>query len=155
MLPDENVLVSVEDTDKYISSHEFTVDGSDFASSGIVSSQIKSTLKNIGYDPQLIRRVAIATYEAEMNVFLHAVRANVTLSAGKGNIIVVIDDEGKGIPNIEEAMQEGFTTATDDQRALGFGAGMGLPNIKKNTDKFDIATRVGEGTMITMKFLVS
>lgn len=155
MLPNEEFFVSAEDTDKYISTHEFTINGSDFASSGLVSSQIKSTLKNIGYDPQLIRRVAIATYEAEMNVFLHAIRANVTLSAGEGNIIVVIDDEGKGIPDIEKAMQEGYTTATDDQRALGFGAGMGLPNMKKNTDNFDIATKVGKGTKITMEFLVS
>jgi serine/threonine-protein kinase RsbT len=137
-----------------ITRHEFSIDGKDFASAGMVSTQIKSILKKIGYDPKLVRRIAISTYEAEMNVVMHAVRAKVSLTASDTEIIVVLDDEGKGIPDIEKAMQPGFSTATEEQRAMGFGAGMGLPNIKKNTDDFKVSSVVGKGTRLEMKFFV-
>jgi anti-sigma regulatory factor (Ser/Thr protein kinase) len=140
--------------DKNITSHNFHIEGKDFASAGMVSTQVKSILKTIGYDPTLIRRVAISTYESEMNVVMHAVRAEVTLCASDQEIIVTIADEGKGIPDVEKAMQEGFSTATEEQRALGFGSGMGLPNIKRNADFLKVDSDVGRGTKVEMKFIV-
>jgi anti-sigma regulatory factor (Ser/Thr protein kinase) len=137
-----------------ISEHSFKINGQDFASAGMVSTQIKAILKSIGYDPILIRRVAISTYEAEMNVVMHAKRADVILKAGDEKIEITIKDKGKGIGNIEMAMKEGFSTATEEQRALGFGAGMGLPNIKKNSDKLNIESTVNIGTLIETYFYV-
>jgi anti-sigma regulatory factor (Ser/Thr protein kinase) len=154
LLPEDDILVSTEATDKDISTHKFSIDGKDFANSGFVSSQVKDIIKDIGYDPQVVRRIAIATYEAEMNVVMHALRANVKLIAGDEEIIVIVEDEGKGIPDVDKAMEKGFSTATDDQRAMGFGAGMGLPNIKKHSDQLNIASKVGKGTKIEMRFLV-
>ncbi|MCP4219246.1 MAG: anti-sigma regulatory factor [bacterium] len=121
----------------------------------MVSTNIKTILKEIGYDLGLIRRIAISTYEAEMNVVMHALRAKVTLHAGDSKIRIIMDDEGKGIPDIEKAMCKGFTTATEEQRALGFGAGMGLPNIDKNSDKLGVTSEVGIGTRLEMEFLVN
>ncbi len=141
-------------SEEHITTHEFSVDGSDFASAGLVSTRVKTILKEIGYDMQLIRRVGISTYEGEMNVVMHALRAKVTLTAGDTEIVVVIQDEGKGIPDIEEAMQPGFSTATEEQRAMGFGAGMGLPNIDKNTDHLRVTSEIGKGTRLEMKFFV-
>ena len=102
----------------------------------------------------LVRRIAISTYEAEMNVVMHAKRADVLLKAGDERIEVHINDEGKGIENIELAMKEGYTTATEEQRAMGFGAGMGLPNIKKNSDELNIESEVHKGTIIKTMFNV-
>jgi anti-sigma regulatory factor (Ser/Thr protein kinase) len=144
-----------EQTKQNVTTHKYTIEGRDFASAGMVSTQIKAVLKSIGYDPQLIRRVAISTYEGEMNVVMHAIRAAVTLMASDKEIIVIIDDEGKGIPDIDMAMQEGFSTATEDQRALGFGAGMGLPNIKKNSDVLNISSIVAKGTVLETRFFVT
>ncbi|MCX6258127.1 MAG: DRTGG domain-containing protein [Bacteroidia bacterium] len=135
-------------------SYSFSIDGRDFATAGLVSTQVKTILKSIGYDPLLIRRVAISTYEAEMNVVMHAERAVVTLVASDKEINIQISDKGKGIENIELAMQEGYSTATEEQRALGFGAGMGLPNIKKNADKLNIESIVNKGTNIETIFYV-
>jgi anti-sigma regulatory factor (Ser/Thr protein kinase) len=134
--------------------YKFKIDGRDFANAGMVSTQVKTILKSIGYDPLLIRRVAISTYEAEMNVVMHADRADVTLTASDKMIDVLINDEGKGIEDIDKAMQEGFSTATEEQRAMGFGAGMGLPNIKKNADKLNINSVVNKGTIIETIFYV-
>lgn len=143
-----------EKEEEEISTHDFEVDGSDFASAGLVSTTIKSVLKEIGYDLQLVRRVAISMYEGEMNVVMHAKRAKVTLAAGEKEIKVTVDDEGKGIPDIRKAMQKGFSTATEEQRAMGFGAGMGLPNISKNADHLDIKSEVDKGTKLEMMFNV-
>jgi anti-sigma regulatory factor (Ser/Thr protein kinase) len=137
-----------------VTTYTFNIDGKDFASAGLVSTQIKTILKSIGYDPKLIRRVAISTYEAEMNVVMHATKGNVTLIASDKEIAVRVSDEGKGIEDIEKAMIEGFSTATEEQRAMGFGAGMGLPNIKKNTDKLYIESVVDKGTIIETIFYV-
>ncbi len=139
---------------KNITIHEFSIDGRDFANSGAVSTGIKTILMSIGYDPQLIRRIAISSYEGEMNVVMHARKADVTLTASDEEIVVLIDDEGKGIPDVERAMEVGYSTATEDQRAMGFGAGMGLPNIKKNTDDLKISSEVGRGTKTEMRFFV-
>ena len=137
-----------------ITTYTFSIDGQDFASAGMVSTQIKTILKSIGYDPLIIRRVAISTYEAEMNVVMHAKRAKVTLKASDQEIYIIIADEGKGIKDIEQAMKEGYSTATEEQRAMGFGAGMGLPNIRKNSDKMNIESKVNEGTRIETMFYV-
>jgi serine/threonine-protein kinase RsbT len=135
-----------------ITTHTFSIDGNDFASAGMVSTQVKAILKSIGYDPEIIRRAAISTYEAEMNVVMHARKAEVTLTASDKEIYIIFIDEGKGIKDIDLAMQEGYSTATEEQRALGFGAGMGLPNIKKNADEMDIQSVVDVGTRIELTF---
>ena len=139
---------------EHVSTYTFKIDGQDFASAGMVSTQVKAILKSIGFDPQLIRRVAISTYEAEMNVVMHAKKANVKLMVSDKMINVIISDEGKGIEDIELAMKEGYSTATEEQRAMGFGAGMGLPNIKKNSDKLIIESKVNQGTNIETIFYV-
>jgi len=141
-------------TEEMSLSREFFIQGSDFANAGMVSTKVKSILKKIGFDPKLVRRVAISTYEGEMNVVMHAKRAKVDLSVTPGLIQVVIEDEGKGIPDVELAMQEGFTTATEEMRAMGFGSGMGLPNIKKNSDELDIRSEVEKGTTLQMRFFI-
>ncbi len=133
-------------------SNHFTIEGSDFAKAGMVSTEVKSILKKIGFDPKLVRRVAISTYEGEMNVVMHAKRAEVDLMVTPKMIEVIIDDEGKGIPDVEQAMQEGFTTATEEMRAMGFGSGMGLPNIKKNSDELLVTSEVGKGTRLHIRF---
>jgi len=119
-----------------------------------VSTEVKSILKKIGVDPTIVRRVAISTYEGEMNVIMHAKRAQVNLAVTPSSIEVILDDEGKGIPDVTEAMQEGYTTATEEQRAMGFGSGMGLPNIKRNSDELDIQSEVGRGTRLRMRFSI-
>ena len=134
--------------------HEFFVQGKDFANAGMVSTEIKSILKKIGFDPKIVRRVAISTYEGEMNVVMHANKAKVYLSVTPRLIEIVIDDEGNGIPDVELAMQEGFTTATEEMRAMGFGSGMGLPNIKKNSDELEIKSEVGKGTKLQIRFFI-
>ncbi|KPJ66287.1 hypothetical protein AMJ44_08635 [candidate division WOR-1 bacterium DG_54_3] len=139
-------------TKEILLGHQFFVQGNDFANAGMASTEVKSILKKIGFDPKLVRRVAIATYEGEMNVVMHAQRAKVNLTVTPRLIEVVIDDEGKGIPDVEQAMQEGFTTATEEMRAMGFGSGMGLPNIKKNADDLEIKSEVGKGTTLLMRF---
>jgi len=139
-------------TKEILLGHQFFVQGNDFANAGMASTEVKSILKKIGFDPKLVRRVAIATYEGEMNVVMHAQRAKVNLTVTPRLIEVVIDDEGKGIPDVEQAMQEGFTTATEEMRAMGFGSGMGLPNIKKNADDLEIKSEVGKGTTLRMRF---
>ncbi|UCG63315.1 MAG: ATP-binding protein [Candidatus Zixiibacteriota bacterium] len=143
---------SVPKSEEILFSNHFTIEGSDFAKAGMVSTEIKSVLKKIGFDPKLVRRVAISTYEGEMNVVMHARRAEVDLRVTPKMIEVVIDDEGKGIPDVEQAMQEGFTTATEEMRAMGFGSGMGLPNIKKNSDDLQVTSEVGKGTRLQIRF---
>ncbi len=144
----------VHKRDELLLLREFSIEGNDFTNAGMVSTKVKSLLKKIGLDPKLVRRVAISTYEGEMNVVMHAKRANVGLTVTPRAIKVVIDDEGKGIPDVEKAMQQGFTTATEEMMAMGFGSGMGLPNIKKNTDELKVSSVVGKGTKVQMKFLV-
>ena len=127
---------------------EFEVKGGDFARAGAVSCQIKNLLKEIGLKAPVIRRVAIATYEAEMNVIMYAAQGRVSLAVTPEEVRIVVADEGPGIPDIDLAMQEGYSTATPEMRALGFGAGMGLPNIKKNADRLAVSSDVGRGTRV-------
>ena len=109
---------------------------------------VKDAVKELGIDADIVRRVAIACYEAEMNVVMYARVATVVLELTPKTIKIVVDDQGPGIPDVNQAMQEGYSTATPEMRELGFGAGMGLPNIKKNSDEFRIHSTVGKGTRL-------
>ena len=129
----------------------FDVDGSDFTSAGQASVQIKKNLRQLGLSPEIIRRVSIAMYEGEINMVIHAGGGVADVKVDEDAIEIVLEDKGPGIKNIEQAMQEGFSTAPDAVRSLGFGAGMGLPNMKRYTDRLDIETTVGEGTKIIME----
>ena len=136
--------------DKHLLEQEFTVEGGDFIRAGEVSSKIKRILKEIGVKQEVIRRTAIATYEAEMNVVSYAIKGTFFLAITSDRLEIVVKDEGQGIEDIDLAMQEGFSTATEEIREMGFGAGMGLPNIKKNVDDLSITSVVGEGTRVEM-----
>ena len=129
----------------------FEVDGDDFTSAGQASVQVKKNLRQIGIDPETIRRVSIAMYEGEINMVIHAGGGIAEVGVYDEYIEIVLDDHGPGIADIDKAMQEGYSTATDNIRSLGFGAGMGLPNMKKNTDKLEIFSTVGVGTKIVMR----
>jgi serine/threonine-protein kinase RsbT len=129
---------------------EFRIKGGDFSRGGDVSVQIKDLLKEIGIDARAVRRAAIVSYEAEMNVIMYAWNGKVGLRVSAGEIRITVDDEGPGIPDIGLAMTEGYSTATTEMRELGFGAGMGLPNMRKNTDEFRITSTLGRGTRLEM-----
>ncbi len=129
-------------------SKRFEITGGDFGKAGSISTKIKEILQEIGINSTIIRRTAIATYEAEMNVVMYAKKADLTLHLTPAEISIRVYDEGPGIENIEMAMQEGFSTATDEMREMGFGAGLGLPNIKKNADRFEISSTPGKGTAL-------
>jgi anti-sigma regulatory factor (Ser/Thr protein kinase) len=128
----------------------FVVDGEDFTSAGQASVQIKKNLRKLGIDPEIIRRISIAMYEGEINMVIHANGGEADVLAYEDRIEIILADKGPGIANIELAMQEGFSTAPDNVRSLGFGAGMGLPNMKRYTDDMKIESTPGEGTTITM-----
>ena len=132
----------------------FRVTTDDFSLAGQASSAVIHTLKDLGFATDIVRRTAIAMYEAEINMVIHANGGNITVTITPEEICAVFADIGPGIPDIPLAMQEGYSTATEDVRDLGFGAGMGLPNIKKFTDKLDIQTKLGVGTTLTMRIFV-
>lgn len=127
---------------------EFTVKGREFSRAGDASCRIKNLLKDIGIEPGTVRRIAIASFEAEMNVIMYARRGTLSLTVTPEQVSVVVEDEGPGIPDIGLAMTEGFSTATREMRELGFGAGMGLPNIRKNSDEFRLTSEPGRGTRL-------
>jgi len=130
---------------------QFEIKGGDFNQAGKASSKIKNRLKQLDIDPSIIKRVVVAAYEAELNVVAHAYHGIMTALFEPDFITVTITDSGPGIENIEQAMQAGFSTASGKVREMGFGAGMGLPNIKKNTDELKIESKVGEGTTLFFK----
>ena len=129
----------------------FNVDGNDFTSAGQASIQIKKILRRLGLDPETIRRVSIAMYEGEINMVIHAGGGEADVNVCENYIEIILKDNGPGIKNIEQAMLEGFSTAPDQIRSLGFGAGMGLPNMKRYTDDMKIESEVGVGTTVTMR----
>ncbi len=133
---------------------EYTIDGGDYERGGAASKSLKEMLKKIGVDPQALRRTMVAAYEAEMNVVIHAHRGVMKVAVDPAQVDVVITDEGPGIPDIEQAMREGFSTAPSTARELGFGAGMGLPNIQRNTDHFSIQSTPGDGTQMRFTILL-
>lgn len=134
-----------------ILSFHFDVDGDDFTSAGQASVQIKKNLRQLGISPDTIRRVSIAMYEGEINMVIHADGGDADVSVTEEYIEIVLSDHGPGIKDIDQAMQEGFSTASDSIRSMGFGAGMGLPNMKRYTDYMNIDSVVGQGTTITMR----
>ncbi len=133
-------------------SQQFEITGGDFSNAGKTSTSIKEILKEIGIDPSIIVRASIASYEAEMNIVMYAHRGTLTLNITPEKLHLKLEDEGPGIENIDKAMEEGFSTATDEMREMGFGAGMGLPNIKRNSDKFEISSTPGKGTSVDVIF---
>lgn len=128
----------------------FDVDGADFSSAGEASVKVKKKLRQLGVSPDVIRKVSIAMYEGEINMVIHAEGGVADVTVTDKEVVIVLADKGPGIPDVVLAMKEGYSTARDNIRALGFGAGMGLPNMKKYTDSMKIDTEVGVGTTITM-----
>ena len=129
----------------------FDVDGNDFTSAGQASVAVKKNLRQLGISPEIIRRVSIAMYEGEINMVIHAGGGIAEVKVCEDYIEIILEDHGPGIRNIEEAMQEGFSTAPDQIRSLGFGAGMGLPNMKRYSDDMQISSTVGVGTTVVMR----
>jgi len=129
----------------------FDVDGQDFSSAGEASVVVKKKLRQLGFSPDVIRKVSIAMYEGEINMVIHANGGTADVEVDDDDITIVLTDNGPGIPDLDLAMQEGYSTARENIRALGFGAGMGLPNMKKYSDYMDVKTEIGVGTTITMK----
>ncbi len=129
---------------------EFDVAGNNFVSAGSASDEVKKTLKMLGVDPVAVRKVAIAMYEGEINMVIHAGGGKASVDIDTDKVKIVLADEGPGIPDIALAMKDGYSTAPDAIRDLGFGAGMGLPNMKKYTDEMKIDSTVGVGTTVTM-----
>ena len=132
----------------------FEVDGENFSSAGEASMTVKKKLRQLGFSPEVMQRVAIAMYEGEINMVIHANGGTADVAVSDEDIEIVLTDTGPGIPDVALAMQEGYSTASDNVRALGFGAGMGLPNMKNYTDFMQIDTQVGVGTKVTMKVRV-
>lgn len=130
----------------------FEVNGDDFTRAGETSSKVKKTLNQLGFNPEVIRKVSIAMYEGEINMVIHAEGGDIDVEISPEKITVVMKDVGPGIPDLDMAMKEGFSTADHEVRELGFGAGMGLPNMKKYSDSLDIKTEIGVGTTVTLGF---
>lgn len=126
------------------------IEKGDFVRAGKASSDVKKILKQLDINPNIIKRIVVALFEAEINVVAHAEKGSVYANIDNEKIRITIQDEGPGIPDVELAMQEGFSTASQKVREMGFGAGMGLPNIKKNTDEFHIETKIGEGSKLEL-----
>lgn len=128
----------------------FDVPGDDFTRAGEASGRMKKALKQLGVSPDVVRRVAIAMYEGEINMVIHAHGGSADVSLDANTVKIVLSDRGPGIPDVALAMTEGWSTAPDAVRSLGFGAGMGLPNMKKYTDSMKVDSTVGQGTTVTM-----
>jgi anti-sigma regulatory factor (Ser/Thr protein kinase) len=129
---------------------EFNVEGGNFSKAGTASSQLKKILKQLNVDPKVIKRVVVALYEAEVNIVAHAYKGVIYIDIDTEKIEIKLIDEGPGIADIELAMQQGYSTASPEVREMGFGAGMGLPNIKNNTDDLKVTSEVGKGTTVEM-----
>ena len=128
----------------------YDISPDDFTRAGEASSDVKKKLKQMGVGPEAIRKVAIAMYEGEINMVIHANGGKIRVEITPEKIVMILDDIGPGIPDVDLAMQAGYSTAPDEVRSLGFGAGMGLPNMKKYTDEMEVETHLGVGTKITM-----
>ena len=126
----------------------------DFIRAGEASIKIQTLLKSLHFDPKLVRRVAICGYEGEMNVVMHGGEGSLSFAINTDKLVMEISDDGPGIVDIEKAMQAGFSTALDEHREMGFGAGMGLPNMKKNADEISVDSDIGQGTRVRMVFFI-
>jgi serine/threonine-protein kinase RsbT len=129
----------------------YVVPADDFTRAGEASSSVKSKLKLMGVKPEIVRKVAIAMYEGEINMVIHAAGGTIDVTITPEEIAIILKDHGPGIADIDQAMQAGFSTAPDNIRDLGFGAGMGLPNMRKYTDELQIESELGVGTTVKMK----
>jgi len=129
----------------------YEVEGGDFTKAGNASSAVKKTLKQLNVNPKVVKRIVVALYEAEVNIVAHAYKGAIKVNINPEHIHIVLDDEGPGIPDINLAMQEGYSTASSKVREMGFGAGMGLPNMKKNVDDLRVTSEVDKGTRVEMK----
>jgi anti-sigma regulatory factor (Ser/Thr protein kinase) len=127
---------------------EYQINGGDFTNAGVASSHLKKILKQLNIDFRLIKKIVVALYEAEVNVVAHAYHGIINVDIDTSKITIVIEDEGPGIADIDQAMQEGFSTASRQVREMGFGAGMGLPNIKRNSDELIVTSKPGSGTRV-------
>ena len=134
---------------------EYPVEKGDYTRAGEASADIKRRLKQLGVSSTVMRKVAVASYEVELNLVIHSLGGQLTLDVDANGIWLESRDVGPGIPDIEMAMREGYSTANEEARALGFGAGMGLPNMKRNADDFEIESEVGKGTRISMRFALA
>ena len=132
----------------------FPVESGAYATAGEASTTIKRKLKQLGIDAVTLRRVAVASYEAELNLIIHSNGGNLIMEMSPEEVMLISKDVGPGIPDISKALEEGYSTASEEARDLGFGAGMGLPNMKRNADSFDIESQVGVGTTIKMGFQI-
>ena len=129
---------------------EYKVEGGDFTNAGSTSSIVKKMMKQLGVHPDIVKRTVVALYEAEVNIVAHASRGVITVDLDEERIRIVLDDEGPGIPDISKAMQKGYSTASPEVREMGFGAGMGLPNMQSNMDELKVDSVVGKGTRVEM-----
>ncbi len=129
---------------------EYEIEGGNFSRAGYASSEVKKKLRQLNVDIQVIKRVVVALYEAEVNIVAHAYNGTMKVDVDEERILLVMEDNGPGIPDIDKAMEEGYSTATPEVREMGFGAGMGLPNIKRNVDQLNISSEVGKGTRVEM-----
>lgn len=129
----------------------YDVDGEDFTSAGEASTDVKRVLRRLGFDSDTMRRVAICMYEGEINLVIHGGGGVADVEVDENEVVIVLTDHGPGIPDVDQAMQEGWSTASQTVRELGFGAGMGLPNMKRYSDEIAIESTIGEGTTVTMK----
>lgn len=127
---------------------EYVVEGGSFSNAGFASSEVKKMLKQLNVDPKIIKKIVVALYEAEVNIVAHAYSGVIYVDVDEEKIKILLDDKGPGIPDIELAMKEGYSTASPKVREMGFGAGMGLPNIKNNSDELNITTELGVGTKV-------
>ncbi len=133
----------------------FRINAKDFIHAGEASINVQNLLKSLDFNPQLVRRIAICGYEGEMNVVMHGGDGKLSVEIDTGTLVMEISDNGPGIDDIEKAMQAGFSTASDEHREMGFGAGMGLPNMKKNSDEITVESDKGQGTRVRMVFHLS
>lgn len=127
---------------------EYKVEGGDFTNAGSTSSAVKKMMKQLGVDPAIVKRTVVALYEAEVNIVAHAYRGTIYVDLEENHVYIKLDDEGPGIPDINKAMEKGYSTATPQVREMGFGAGMGLPNMQSNSDKLVVNSVVGKGTTV-------
>jgi len=135
--------------------YKYKVQGGDFSKAGFASSEVKKILKKLNIDYNLIKRVVVCMYEAEVNIVAHAFYGIIYVTINKDNIFLRFFDDGPGIENVNKAMEEGFSTASPKVREMGFGAGMGLPNIKRNSDELSVISSVGNGTIVDMFFYIN
>ncbi|MBR3578420.1 MAG: ATP-binding protein [Bacteroidales bacterium] len=127
---------------------EYNVEGGDFTNAGTTSSKVKKMMKQLGVDPAIVKRTVVALYEAEVNIVAHAYRGVIYVDLEDTSVSIKLVDEGPGIPDINQAMQKGYSTASPEVREMGFGAGMGLPNMQSNSDKLTVNSVVGKGTTV-------